>query len=130
MLGGLGALAATSVVPDFSKEASSISMPKGLTILFQGDSITDGGRDRGQYYANNARGMGQGYVRHITTELLGNHPGSELRIYNRGISGHKVFQLRDRWVDDCLILKPDVLSILIGVNDFWHTLDWGYQGTV
>lgn len=47
----------------------------------------------------------------------------------KGISGHKVFQLADRWDDDCLNLKPDVLSVLIGVNDFWHSLGDGYDGT-
>lgn len=73
--------------------------------------------------------MGQGYVRHITTDLLGNHPDKELEIYNRGISGHKVPQLNARWEDDCMMLKPDVLSIMIGVNDFWHTLTHKYTGT-
>ena len=74
--------------------------------------------------------MGQGYVRHIVTDLLGQYPDKNLRCYNRGISGHRVFELRDRWSDDCLHLSPDVLSILIGVNDFWHTIDFGYDGTV
>jgi len=102
----------------------------GATILFQGDSITDAGRTRGQYYANDAGGMGGGYVRHIVTHLLGSMPEKNFSFYNRGISGHKVFQLAGRWDDDCLQLRPDVLSILIGVNDFWHTLSGGYTGTV
>lgn len=100
------------------------------TILFQGDSITDAGRDRGNYYANNADGMGKGYVHHTVTHLLGTMPQRSFRCYNRGISGNKVFQLADRWDDDCLQLRPDVLSILIGVNDYWHTLSGGYAGTV
>lgn len=100
------------------------------TILFQGDSITDAGRDRGQYYANNLNGLGKGYVYQISAELLGEHPNAGLHIYNRGISGHKVFQLAERWEDDCLNLRPDVLSILIGVNDFWHMLNGNYDGTV
>jgi len=100
------------------------------TILFQGDSITDAGRKRDHYYANDAYGMGLGYVHQIVTTLLGKHPTKNLKCYNRGISGHKVFQLANRWEEDCLQLQPDVLSILIGVNDFWHTLDWGYKGTV
>ena len=74
--------------------------------------------------------MGGGYVYQIVSQLLGTHPKSDLRCYNRGISGLKVFQLANRWEDDCLQLKPDVLSILIGVNDFWHTLSHNYQGTV
>ncbi|CAN0255658.1 unnamed protein product, partial [Chrysoparadoxa australica] len=48
---------------------------------------------------------------------------------NRGISGNKVFQLSDRWDKDCLDLKPDVVSILIGVNDYWHTFKHGFEGT-
>ncbi|MCB0841420.1 MAG: SGNH/GDSL hydrolase family protein, partial [Bacteroidetes bacterium] len=100
------------------------------TIMFQGDSITDARRDRAQYYANQAQGLGSGYVFQIVSQLLGGHPTKNIRCYNRGISGHKVFQLADRWDDDCLNLKPDVLSILIGVNDFWHTLSGNYDGTV
>ena len=53
-----------------------------------------------------------------------------LQIYNRGISGHKVFQLAERWDADCMSLKPDVVSILIGVNDIWHRLNGQYNGTV
>ena len=53
-----------------------------------------------------------------------------MKIYNRGISGNKVYQLAERWQADCLDLKPDVLSILIGVNDFWHKLKHGYDGTL
>ena len=110
-------------------EPSSIKAGN-LTILLQGDSITDFGRDRGAYYANNGRGMGGGYVYQIVAEMLGAHPDKNYRFYNRGISGNKVYQLAERWEDDCLQLKPDVLSILIGVNDFWHTLSSGYTGTV
>ncbi len=102
----------------------------GATILMQGDSITDAHRDRAQYYPNDARGMGVGYVHHIVTEMLGRHPRLDLHFYNRGISGNKVFQLADRWEDDCLNLQPHLISILIGVNDYWHTLNGNYDGTV
>ena len=124
------------VIPNLVQAANQhlssdeMNLEKGQTILFQGDSITDAGRDKSRYYANDASGMGGGYVHHIVTHLLGKYPDREYRFYNRGISGHKVFQLADRWEDDCMQLKPDVLSILIGVNDYWHTLDWGYKGTV
>ena len=110
-----------SILPDF--------LAPNTTILFQGDSITDAGRNKSNYYANDASGMGYGYVHHIVTALLGKHPNKGLKCYNRGISGHKVFQLANRWEEDCLQIQPDILSILIGVNDFWHTLDWGYTGT-
>lgn len=99
-------------------------------VVFQGDSITDAGRSKDQYYANQAGGMGRGYVMQIVGQLLGQHPKQNYQCYNRGISGHKVFQLADRWDIDCLSLKPDILSILIGVNDYWHTLGGRYDGTV
>lgn len=112
-----------------SKQKNKKNIPENLTILMQGDSITDAGRDKAKYYANDAAGMGRGYVYQIVSNLLGSQPEANLRFYNRGISGHKVFQLADRWEDDCMQLKPDVLSILIGVNDFWHSLT-NYKGTV
>jgi len=124
---GLGVAGSALSFPLFARSSSPLET--GTRILFQGDSITDAGRNRGDYYANRAGGMGQGYVRHIVTELLGQHPGKQLQFYNRGISGNIVYQLRERWEEDCLMLKPDVLSILIGVNDFWHTLSSGYKGT-
>jgi len=106
------------------------NLPKDFTILFQGDSITDGGRNRGSYYANNTwGGMGSGYVIQAVSQLLGENPNANLRCYNRGISGDKVFQLAKRWEEDCMQIRPDVLSIMIGVNDFWHTLTHDYKGT-
>ncbi len=127
----------TTVVPALVKAANThlnnkriLGPSKGQTILFQGDSITDAGRSRGNYYANASSGMGGGYVHHTVTHLLGKYPERDYKCYNRGISGHKVFQLADRWQDDCLNLRPDVLSILIGVNDFWHSLSNNYKGTV
>jgi lysophospholipase L1-like esterase len=106
------------------------SIPQNTTILFQGDSITDAGRDRSEYYPNEGGGMGSGYVYQIVADLLGTNPGKNIKCYNRGVSGNKVYQLAERWEDDCINLKPDILSILIGVNDFWHTLTNNYTGTV
>jgi lysophospholipase L1-like esterase len=127
----LAALAATGIPSFLAATDVQDDGPAGsFTILFQGDSITDAGRDRGNYYANSGDGMGNGYVHHIATHLLGTMPQRNLRCYNRGISGNKVFQLAERWDDDCLQLSPGVLSILIGVNDYWHTLGGGYAGTV
>ena len=124
--GLLGSLSAPLAA--FEYDISSAADSKS-TILFQGDSITDAGRDKSQYYANNASGLGLGYPHMAAASLLAQYPDRHLRFYNRGISGHKVFQLAARWDDDALQLKPDVLSILIGVNDFWHTLNAGYTGT-
>ena len=107
------------------------SLKKGDAILFQGDSITDAGRDKkSQGKANNQGALGRGYPLFIGSDLLGNHPALDLQIYNRGISGHKVPQLQARWKKDTLDLKPAVLSILIGVNDMWHKMNGKYDGTV
>jgi lysophospholipase L1-like esterase len=129
--GGLG-LTGTIAIPSLAKTSKTKKIkntPDKLTILFQGDSITDAGRDKARYYPNDTSGMGKGYVFQIVTQLLGANPDKEWKFYNRGISGNKVYQLAERWEDDCLQLKPDVLSLLIGVNDFWHTLN-NYNGTV
>lgn len=120
------------------QEASSLAAPiapsmlsEGDTVLFQGDSITDAGRSRetaGE--ANLQSALGQGYAGMAAAALLTGQAQEQLRIFNRGISGHKVFQLADRWEQDCLAMKPDVLSILIGVNDIWHSRGDSYDGTV
>ena len=106
-------------------------IPDRLRILFQGDSITDAGRDRSSTQSNDfLKGMGNGYALLAASNLLVDYPTTDWHYYNRGASGDKVFQLSDRWEKDCLDLQPDVLSIHIGVNDFWHTLTHNYNGTV
>ncbi|MEO0479672.1 MAG: SGNH/GDSL hydrolase family protein [Planctomycetota bacterium] len=100
-----------------------------MTILFQGDSITDAGRDRKNGEANHPRALGGGYASLTASDLLVHAAPESLSIYNRGISGNKVNQLADRWEADCLELQPDVLSILIGVNDIWHTRNGNFDGT-
>ncbi len=104
---------------------------KNDVILFQGDSITDFGRSReAAGTPNNQAALGTGYAWLAAAELLVDRPDDGLSVFNRGISGNKVFQLADRWQTDCLDLKPNVLSILIGVNDLWHTLNGQYTGTI
>lgn len=103
---------------------------KGNTVLFQGDSITDAGRDKKKELANNAGSFGHGYAFLAASNLLNTYPEEQLTIYNRGISGNKVYQLAERWDKDCLDLQPDVLSILIGINDYWHFRNGKYDGTV
>lgn len=126
-----GVAAAVSLVQNTSIAAEPVKLKKGNTILFQGDSITDAGRNRGQEgSANNARAMGMGYPHLLGCELLRDHGGLDLKIYNRGISGHKVPDLDQRWQKDTIDLKPRVLSILVGVNDIWHKLAGRYDGTV
>ena len=84
------------------------------TILFQGDSITDAGRSR-----EDDDNLGVGYPTLVKGELMFECPG-EYRFLNRGISGNRVVDLYARIKADILNLKPDVMSILIGVNDVWH----------
>jgi len=114
-----------------SGQKSSQFIRSGDVVLFQGDSITDAGRDRNREgNANDVRALGTGYALYIASQLLAERADAGLKIYSRGISGNKVFQLAERWDKDCLALKPSVLSILIGVNDIWHTLNGNYNGTV
>ena len=81
-------------------------------ILFQGDSITDCERNR-----EDPDSLGDGYVNLITEILAGMYSQSNLKFINRGISGDKIRDLQLRWDADCIDIKPDILSILIGVND-------------
>lgn len=87
---------------------------EGLTVLFQGDSITDGNRTRNNDW-NHV--LGHGYQFIIASKLWYENPKSNLKFLNRGVSGNRVTDLENRWQEDALDLKPDVISILIGVND-------------
>lgn len=99
-------------------------------ILFQGDSITDAGRNRTVAAANDAAALGGGYPLLAASQMVRAHPDGGLRVFNRGVSGDTVPALVARWETDTLALKPDILSVLIGVNDLWHKLTGGYAGTV
>jgi lysophospholipase L1-like esterase len=123
-LAATAAMAAASQLP-----LGAITSP-GSVVVFQGDSITDAGRNRDSAKPNAAGALGNGYPLLVASAVLAAHPASGLRFYNRGISGNKVPDLQQRWTADTIDLRPDVLSILIGVNDFWHKLDHGYNGTV
>ncbi len=104
-----------------------MKLAKNAVILFQGDSITDCGRNRTEQDKANC-GMGGGYAYFTATELCLAHPDKDLKIYNRGISGNRITDLYARIREDFINLKPDVISILIGVNDTWHT--FMYNGGV
>ena len=135
MVGAAGLSPAILQCLDAADDAAADSavplIRSGDVVLFQGDSITDAGRSRAQAEVPNMQGgLGSGYAWLAAAELLVDRAGDGLRVFNRGISGHKVFQLAARWEQDCLNLKPDVLSILIGVNDIWHGLNGKYDGTV
>lgn len=92
-------------------------------LLFQGDSITDCGRNREHPGPNSGETLGRGYAYFTAATLLADLPGGpsgSLQVFNRGIAGNKVTDLAERWKHDCLDLRPTVVSILIGVNDTWH----------
>lgn len=131
----LGGLLAVSIPEILSAAMVSEAVKKNKLssdniILFQGDSITDSGRNKQDNTNNNARALGSGYPMLAGAALLEKYSTLNLKIYNKGISGNKVFQLAERWDADCLEIKPDILSILIGVNDIWHMLNGQYNGTV
>lgn len=87
-------------------------------ILFQGDSITDCGRNREQFAH-----MGDGYPLLVKAELGFEYP-NEYEFLNRGISGNRIVDVYARIKADIINLKPDYMSILIGVNDVWHEINW------
>ena len=84
-----------------------------MTILFQGDSITDAGRDKTVREPN--MGLGGGYVNIIYEQLK--QDNKDIEILNRGVNGNKITDLYARWREDTLNIKFDILSILCGIND-------------
>jgi lysophospholipase L1-like esterase len=131
----IGGLMAVSIPEILSASMMPSAMKKNsLTndniILFQGDSITDAGRNRNDNSFNSTGALGAGYPMLAGAELLEKYASLKLKVFNKGVSGNKVFQLAERWDADCLSIKPDILSILIGVNDIWHKLEGNYNGTV
>ena len=92
-----------------------VELKAGQRIVFIGDSITDAGRDYGDAYH-----LGEGYAHIAGSLLMGRYAELQLEVYNRGINGHKLKDLAARWQRDCLALQPDILSIMIGINDIWH----------
>lgn len=133
---GIGT-AAVAGLPLLSQSCASLDprnkiadfFSEGDVVLFQGDSITDAGREKVNEYANSSASFGRGYAFLLASWLLEEMAEKNLTIYNRGISGNKVYQLDERWEKDCLLLKPNLLSILIGVNDYWHKRNGHYEGT-
>lgn len=114
---------------DATQRAGKIRIQPNDIILFQGDSITDAGRNKENLDANQANAFGNGYAYLAGSALLNRYADKNIKVYNRGISGNRVPDLIDRWNSDCIDLKPTVLSILIGVNDFWRTKDSGASNT-
>ncbi len=85
-------------------------------IVFQGDSVTDADR-----FLPETGGLGNGYP-HIAADYFAG-TGEDVEVINRGVSGDRSANLVERWERDCLELSPDVLTILIGINDCWRKYD-------
>ena len=101
-------------------------------VLYIGDSITDGGwgrsggsakpsKDRNHWDLNHV--YGHSYMMLCAAYYQSQWPDADWQFWNRGISGNTLFQMADRWKEDALELKPDVISILIGTNDVGAYLD-------
>lgn len=87
-------------------------------ILFIGDSITDVDRNRAD-----ESDLGSGFPKFIAELLLKKYPGYQLTFFNRGISGDEVRDLKNRWKKDCLALQPDLVTILVGINDVYFKFE-------
>ncbi|MBQ6838054.1 MAG: SGNH/GDSL hydrolase family protein [Clostridia bacterium] len=96
-----------------------MNLKENDVVLFQGDSITDGNRGRNSDL-NHIHGHGYQYI--LASEMYADNLNKNIEVINRGISGNRVADLLGRWCEDCLNLKPTVLSILIGINDI--ILEW------
>ncbi|MBE6795943.1 MAG: lysophospholipase [Ruminococcaceae bacterium] len=97
-----------------------INLKNNDVILFQGDSITDGNRGRSED-PNHIHGHGYQYI--LASEMYVDNLWGDITVYNRGVSGNRVVDLYDRWKEDCLNLKPTILSILVGINDLWFRFE-------
>ena len=99
-----------------------IKLKENDVILFQGDSITDGNRGR-HSDLNHVHGHSYAYI--IAAELTADNIEKDIEFINRGNSGDRICDLYGRWKEECLNLKPTVLSILIGINDM--IFNWEHQ---
>ncbi|MBQ7669778.1 MAG: SGNH/GDSL hydrolase family protein [Clostridia bacterium] len=93
------------------------------TILFQGDSITDAQRLR-----EDPDHLGSGYPLLVAAKLGYEYP-NEYKFVNRGISGNKSVDVAARLEEDIINVEPDYMSILVGVNDVWHGIDYDWWAT-
>ena len=95
-----------------------------MRVLFQGDSITDCKRDK-----KSPQDLGQGYARFAAAMLRDAFPRLDWEFINRGINGNRSEDLKNRWQQECLDIRPDILSVLIGINDVDFSYRDNYQTT-
>ena len=95
-----------------------------MKILFQGDSVTDAGRDR-----SDPHDMGNGYPRYASAMIQDSFSDKEFEFVNLGISGNRTEHLVERLEADFIEIQPDIVSIMIGVNDVWHHYAFEYVET-
>lgn len=95
-----------------------------MKILFQGDSVTDAGRDR-----NDPHDMGSGYPRYASAMIADAYPDIDFEFVNLGISGHRTENLVARLQSDFVDVAPDMVVLLIGVNDVWHHFSHNIETT-
>lgn len=88
---------------------------KRIKLLFQGDSITDAGRDRNDFH-----NLGNGYPKYAAGYLRERYPDIDFEFINLGINGNQTKDLVERLQKDFIDIQPDIVSILIGINDVWH----------
>ncbi|WP_211747590.1 SGNH/GDSL hydrolase family protein [Paenibacillus sp. Marseille-Q4541] len=98
-----------------------MKLQAGDRFVMIGDSVTDCGRARP--VGEGSMGLGDGYVKNVDALLQSVYPELGVRVLNVGISGNNVRDLKNRWQTDVLDLKPDFLSIMIGINDVWRQFD-------
>ena len=91
---------------------------KTCKLLFQGDSITDADRVR-----EDPLDLGTGYPYYAAQLLRAQHPDVDFTFWNRGIGCDETQNLLARIETDLVALQPDVVSLLIGINDTWHHAD-------
>ena len=89
-----------------------------MKILFQGDSITDADR-----VYSDMHNLGIGYAMEAAKNLSAKYPDVEFEFINLGINGHQTMDLVARLQSDFIDIQPDIVSILIGINDTWHHAD-------
>jgi len=99
-----------------------LKLAEGSRLLFMGDSVTDMGRARPV-----AEGLfnphGTGYPNVVHGLLAALYPERHIHVINMGCSGNTARDLLARWQTDCLDLKPDWVSVMIGINDVWRQFD-------